>query len=124
LGSSARSKRSNGIASSKSNAGAQIPTTALLDVAVRVIDVRVIETVVLASSVDAEDTGLEPEPLAKAVIPPSCGPTFPSAILARQSPGRPTTRWVERGWKVRGDRLCANTVSGQISRSGVVTESV
>jgi hypothetical protein len=31
-----------------------------------------------------EGTGLEPEPLAKAVIPPSCGLTFRSPILARQ----------------------------------------
>jgi hypothetical protein len=59
---------------------------------VTAIDVRVIEAVVLTISVDTEGTGLEPEPLTKAVIPPSCGLTFRSAILARHSPGKPTTR--------------------------------
>lgn len=59
-----------------------------------------------------EGTGLEPEPLAKAVIPPSCGPTFPSTILARHIPPSPQLA----GSSVAGqtsDRLCMSTVSGQ-----------
>jgi hypothetical protein len=65
---------------------------------------------VLTSSADTEGTGLEPEPRAKAVIPPSCGPTFPSAILARHVRRSPQLAGFERGWASKR-RLCTNTVS-------------